>query len=230
MPILFFAALYLVSLRYVITGGGTASTLLGVYVDALAWALGTPISHTAIFATCAAAVVILIVGLWMLWRERSDWFVFFAGVILVFPVLLAVASGANALYVRHFIIGMAFLLILFSFVLADLYQRSPLGKATCVLLLLGYFAANGWHVASLFQYGRGHYREVVRLLKEQSQQRPETIGSDHELRVGAVLKFYGRPALERAKYYPQGLGRGRAPNGSFATRNRSWRRCLRGYD
>ncbi len=52
VPILFFAALYLVSLRYVITGGGTASTLLGVYVDALAWALGTPISHTAIFATC----------------------------------------------------------------------------------------------------------------------------------------------------------------------------------
>ena len=203
VPIFFFAVLYVVDFRYTAIKGGTPSTPLGVYTTALAWALGTPTSRTAVLATCTAAVALLIVGLWMLWREKSDLFVFFTGAIPVFPVLLAVVSGSDVFYVRFFIIGIAFFLILLSFVLADLYQRSSLGKAICVLLLLGFFAANGWHVASLFQYGRGHYCDAIRFLKEQSKQRPESMASNSDLRVGLMLTFYGPPLLAQAKYYTE---------------------------
>ena len=107
-------------------------------------------------------------------------------------------------YVRHFIIGIAFFLILFSFVLAGLWQRGLPGKATCVLLLLSYFAANGWHMASLFKYGRGQSCEAIRFLKDRSNQWPVTIGSDHDFRIGLVLQFYGPTTLGQARYYTQG--------------------------
>ncbi len=203
VPILFFAMLYLLDIRHIVMEGVPAS-LLSVYVAALAWALGTPLSQLAILATCAAAVVILLVGLRTLWRERPDLSVLFAGVIVVFPLLLAVVSKSSVFYVRYFIVAIAFLLLLFSFILADLYQRSPLGKAICVLMLLSYFAANGWHVATLFKYGRGHPCEVIRFMREHSNQWPEKIGSDHDLRIGAVLQFYDQSAVGQAQYYTRG--------------------------
>jgi hypothetical protein len=205
VPILFGATLYLVDLRYTAVGGGTPTSLPGVYADALAWALGAPASHVGMLAPFAAAAAILIVGLRMLWRVRPDLCVFFAGAIVVFPLLAALQGGHSIFYVRFFVIGIAFFLILCSFVLANLYRRGPLGKTICVLLLLAYFAANGWHVASLFEYGRGHYDEAIRFMKEHSIQRPPTVGGDSDLRIGMLLDYYDRPSSQdEMRYYSCG--------------------------
>ncbi len=200
IPILVIAVIYFADLRYIIVGGGTTSTLLSGYTSALAWALGTPNSHIGILATCAIAVVILIIGVDMLWRESPDLCVFFVGAILVFPILLAVASGSSLFYVRYFIIGIAFFLILFSFVLADLYQRSHWGKAISVLLLLAYVAANGWHVASLLTYGRGQYRDAIRFMADRSTANPMTIGGDHDFRIGTEVNFYGPEVMGQRNF------------------------------
>ena len=50
-------------------------------------------------------------------------YIFFPGVILVFPILLVVIRGSDAIHARYFLIGLAFLLLLSSFVLASLWQQ-----------------------------------------------------------------------------------------------------------
>jgi hypothetical protein len=204
VPILSCAALYFVDLRYLVIEQGTPSTLPNICVAALDWALGAPPLHMIMvtLATCAAAVTILVVGLWRMWHTRPDLVVLFAGVIVVFPFLLAVVRGSNVFYVRFFVVSIAFFLLVFSFVLADLCQRGPWGKTICVLLLLGYTAANGWHVASLFKYGRGHYNEAIRFIKEHSNQWPVTVGGDSDLRIGMLLDFYDRSPTGRVRYCP----------------------------
>lgn len=203
-PVLFLAVLYWVDIRHVVAGGGDPSpSLIHSYGTALAWALGTPSADTCKFLTCLAAIAIFYAGVRQLWREKSDSPVFFVCVILVFPVLLTVIRGSEAIYTRHFLIGMAFLLILFSFVLASLYDQGTRGRATCLLLLALYFLANGQHLMSFFKYGRGHYDEAVRFMAEHSNRSIATIGSDHDFRVQLVLQFYVREATrnESVIYY-----------------------------
>lgn len=190
LPCLFLTALYMVDIRHIVMGGGPPMTLLNGYVNALVWALGTPWADFMVPLSCIAAVVILYAGLSMLWREKSDSWVFFIGVIFVFPIFLGIIASSNVFYVRFFIISIAFLLILTAFVLADIYNRGSTAKAICALLLLGYLTANGWQMSKLFTYGRGHYSEAVGFLAEHSNGSPVTIGGDHDFRIGMVLRFY----------------------------------------
>jgi hypothetical protein len=203
LPLVFLAVLYFVDVRYLVIGGGTRTNLLSSYVSSLAWALGTPFANPLKILTCIIAITILATGIQMLWRERSDSFVFYVSSILVIPILLAIIRHADVLYVRYFIVGIAFLLILFSFVLASLYYRGPYGKAVCFFLLACYLVTNGLHMMSLFKYGRGHYREAIRLLADHSEGSVVTIGSDHDFRIPLVLRFYLQGAMgdKSARYY-----------------------------
>jgi hypothetical protein len=206
LPLAFLAVLYFVDVRYLVIGGGTRTNLLSSYLSSLAWALGTPFTNPLKILTCIFAVTSLAAGIQMLWREKSDSFLFYASAILVVPILLAIIRHADVLYVRYFIVGIAFLLILFSFVLASLYYRGPYGKAVCFVVLTCYLIANGLHLASLFKYGRGHYRDAIRFLVEHSKDPVVTIGSDHDFRIPIVLRFYLWDSMgERsARYYEQG--------------------------
>jgi len=190
-PALFLAWLYFVDVRRMAEGGGKARlSLLETYGTALAWALGTPPPDAMKILFCLVSVVILGAGLRLLWRERTDSFVFFAGVIVVFPILLAVVRHAETVYIRYFIISIAFLLILASFVLASLYHQGPAGKGVCCLLLGVYFAANGWHVAELFKYGRGEYREAIHYMAGHSHGAEVSIDSDNDFQVPLMLDYY----------------------------------------
>jgi hypothetical protein len=206
-PVLFLGLLYFIDIRFMKAGGGSRTTLIDGYRLALSWAFGAPPSDLLMFATSVIALLIFIAGLALLWRERSDWFVFFLGMIFVFPILLTIVYGSDYIYVRHFIIAITFLLILAGFVLDELWRRGLPGKAVCVLLLLAYFAANGPHVASLLTYGRGHYDEAVRFLIAHSNRPLVTVGGDHDTRVLPVLVFYAKEAAGRTKvaYYKQDI-------------------------
>jgi hypothetical protein len=201
-PAAFLMALYFVDIRHQEFGGGTENGP-GVYVDSLAWALGAPPGHFGMLSASLLAAVLFIAGLWILRRERSDSLIFFIGVILVVPILLAIVRHSDVLYVRHFLVGMAFFLILFSVVLATLYQSGWPGRIICVLLMAGYFALNGWHTISLFKFGRGHYGEAVRFIEEHTNGPVVTIRGDHDFRIAVVLQFYLREANgdKKVKYY-----------------------------
>jgi hypothetical protein len=203
-PAAFLTALYFVDIRHQEVVGGTKNGP-GAYVDSFAWTLGAAPGHFGMIASSFLAVVLFIAGIWILRREKADSWIFFIAVILVVPILLMIVRRSDVLYVRYFIVGMAFLLVLLSFVLGTLYQRGLQGRVICVLLMGGYLALNGWRAMSLFKYGRGHYSEAVRFLAEHTKSSVVTIGGDQDFRIGTVVEFYGAEAVgtKRVKYYPR---------------------------
>jgi hypothetical protein len=205
-PAAFFIALYFVDLRRLVVGGGTRSGLAGPYADSLLWVLGHPAGHFLGPAGFVLAAGLLLAGIGLLWRDKSDLWIFFTGVILVFPILVALARHADFLYVRYFLIGMTFFLLLLSYVLARLDQHGRPGRLLCLLFLAGYFTFNGRHTLTLFQDGRGRSAEAVRFLAENTRGPVVTVGGDQDLRIGMVLQFYGAEAMgdKRLVYYRLG--------------------------
>jgi hypothetical protein len=196
LPTAFLALLYFVSIRFMTVGGGTATSLAACYAAALAWALGAPGSSLGIPWPCVASGGLLACGLLMLWREGSDAWVFFLSVIVVVPILSVVIHGDELLYVRHFIVSIAFLLLLGSFVMGALWRQGRVGKAICGSLLVVYLALNGWQTNSLFRYGRGQSTEALRFLARHSSRPVVTVGSDRDNRILYPLRFLGPTALE----------------------------------
>ena len=206
-PLVCLTLLYFADLRYLQNLGGTASpSLLHSYGTALAWALGPSTLHGLQFAASILAAAVLVAGTLLLWKAKSDWCFFFPTVVLVSPILLALARGSPVLYVRYFIIAIAFLLLLGAMVLASLWQRGWPGKAICLLLLVGYLLVNGWPTAKLFRYGRGQYREAISFLSQRSTTLLVTIASDQDFRTSTMLQFYAPAAMapKQGRYVPQG--------------------------
>ncbi len=210
-PLLFLAIFYVVDIRHVTGIGGTPSSLLRSCISAPAWAMGSPSHAAAQLLASIAAVAILAAGIWLLRRDRPDLCMFFPAAIVVFPVLLVVVRGSDVIYVRYFVIAIAFFLLLFSFVLARLYERGPGGKAACAALLTLFVTCNGLHAARLFEHGRGQYTEAIRYIMAHSERSPVTIGSDHDFRIAPVLAFYGLGDQGNAAYYPQNAWPQRGP-------------------
>jgi hypothetical protein len=199
-PAMFFILLYILDVRRLGVGGGTPASLPGTFAQSLGWAFGGPS-----FVCITLAAVLFMAGLLILSRQHSDLLVFFIGVILVFPILMVTLHHSDAIYVRHFIVGSSFLLILISLVLARLCERGWPRQILCALLLISYFALNSWDVAAVLKYGRGHYTDAVHYLI-QNTKRPEiTVGSDHDFRVSLVLRYYVDQASgdQTFTYYPR---------------------------
>jgi hypothetical protein len=210
-PALYFAALYIIDVRYLQIGGGTPTTLVKAYGSSLAWALGAPNTTKLQAIACIVAIICFLAGLWLLWRKEPQLSVFFAAVIAIIPITLVIIRQDDLLYVRFFIVGIAFLLLLIGITLGRLYSRGLLGKSLCVLFLLAYLVANSYHIATLFRYGRGQTREAIRFMVEHSSpQRIVTFGGDHDFRIPFVLNFYwNETAPGRASEY---FGRGLWPS------------------
>ena len=205
LPLLVFGWLYFVDIRVLVMGGGTPSSLIKVYDDALAWTVGFP-GGVPPLAVALAVVVVFGAGLWLLGRERSVLPVFFVCVMIA-PVLMIVIKHHQFIYVRYFLISMAFALILISFLLGWLYERGRMGKGICLLFLAAYFLANGWHMMALFRDGRGHYGEAARMIAEQSKGSVVTIRCENDFRISTVLQFYipGVMGDRTVKYYQNDL-------------------------
>jgi hypothetical protein len=204
LPLVALAALYLVDIRHIAIGGGASNpSFIDSYGSALAWSLGTPFAASWQLLFCIAAVLVLVAGLRRVGRDPSDPRAFFAGAIVVFPVSLALLRGSEMLYARHFLVSMAFLVLLLAFVLAALWRRGA--RAAAALALAAYLVANGVHLAALLKHGRGMPSEALLWMSERTRQPLVTVGSDHDFRIGTSLEFHAR-SLAGAKpldYDPQ---------------------------
>lgn len=203
----FLLVLYWIDLRRLINLGGTESrSILESYSAALAWALAAPGGSGWHWVAAVLAGGILVAGCMLLTREKSDAWVFFVGAIVVFPLALVLARGSMVIYVRYFIIGLAFLLMLASYGLATLWRRGGRYRGLCIALLLTYLAANGWRMAELFAYGRGQYRAAIGFISQHSAASPVIIAGDQDFRISTVLAFYAPKAMlpKFGQYVPQG--------------------------
>jgi len=203
LPIAFLTLIYIVDVRGMHQGGGTSFGLMHASADCLAWAVTPPAVAWMRPLTSLVTFAVFGAGMLLLWRERSNSVIFFIGVILVVPVALAIISRMEWIYPRHFVISIAFVLLLFSFTLGRLWKNGRQGKAICVAALAAYCVANSFPLAKLFKDGHGHYREALRYTAEHSQREAVTIGSDHDFRIPMVLRFYARETMgdRLVKYY-----------------------------
>jgi hypothetical protein len=195
LPTAAMAALWWVDIRHlVVLGGGPNDLLVPWYRDSLAWAIGPLSQDWGMTPACLACLAILMAGIWLLWREKSDSFVFFIAVVVVVPLLLAAfrRPDVRSILPRYMIVGIAFLLVLFAFLLSSLYRRRAWGKAICALLLAAFFTANGQYTLRLFKYGRGDNTETVRFMVEHTAGPAVRIATENESCISSVLAYYGQ--------------------------------------
>jgi len=208
LPCALLVLLYFVDLRKLVNLGGTPSSSLFLSLStSLVWTFGFPPVPFLPWLVALSVVGFLGVACFWFWRKKSDLWVFFPGVILLFPVLLVLARGSMVIYARYFIVGNAFLLLLVSYGLGALYQRNFRGKVLSVLLILVFLLANGWQISKLFRFGRGQYREALRFMSQHATTHPFTVGSDHDFRNFTILQFYVPSTLSATQqllYFPTG--------------------------
>ena len=201
-PLLFLIWLYAADAGRMAEGGGLAQhSILGTYGAALAWTLGAPASGAMTVLFCGVSLAAMGAGLWLRRREGGGAAVFFAGVIVVFPILLAVLRHAEVIYIRYFIVSMAFLLLLAGDVLAWLWQGGRAGKWVCGGCMAVYLTVNGGALAELRQWGRGHYREAVAGMAALTKGDVITVDSDNDFQAPLMLDYYAGAAGEKKVEY-----------------------------
>jgi hypothetical protein len=203
LPLAALAALYVADIRWMEVGGGGASgSLVADYGTALAFALGAPVSSAAQLIGCVAAVLVIDLGVRLVRRSDPGEALFYLGAIVVFPLLLAVVRGSPVIYVRHFLLPIAFVLLLLGSLLGALWQRGPRGRAAAAALLAGYGIANAAHLRELFASGRGENAAALRFVLAGSPPGPVSIGADDDWRIQRVVAFHGAevPGGERIRF------------------------------
>jgi len=204
LPIVFMALLYVVTIRHMQGVGGPILPIGEVIVTTLSLTAGGPETGPMASAFALLFCLALFGGLWLLRKERSDWWLLYVSVGCVAPLLLVLAVNREAVYPRYFLISAAFLLLLFSHVLVGLSRIERFGRPLYALIVVAFLVGNTIHTVRLITVGRGAYRDAVVMMEQQTLGPQITIGSDHDYRNGSVLDFY-RLQLSLSKnmvYFP----------------------------
>ena len=190
LPVVFTTLLYVVTIQHMQGVGGPTLPLGEVIVTTLSLTAGGPDAGVMAVAVALLLCLALIGGLWLLRKERSDWWVFYVSVGCVAPLLLIVVVNRPFVYPRYFLISAAFLLLLLSHALAGLARIERFGRPLYALFVVAFLAGNTIHTIRLIEVGRGAYRDAVVMMEQQTVRPRITIGSDHDYRNGFVLDFY----------------------------------------
>jgi len=185
VPLLAILTLWWIDLRLVQPGGGNPQSLLNVYGTALAWTVGTMQSPFVETVSCLLAVVIICLGLR---RMRDNDRIFFLGAIVAFPLLLLVVRRSALVYTRHFMISAVFLLLLFSSVLGEWWQKGH--RLTCVVIIGGYLGINVWNIRQFAQNGRGEYGAALQDIVDHTPGSFVSIAGDQDFMVGTEVRYY----------------------------------------
>jgi len=204
VPAIYFLAIYFLDVRHLQIGGGTPISALNGYRATLAWTLGGSNDSSLQTITAAVCVVGLLAGLVIVFRERPDASIFFFAAIVVMPLAMPLLEHGTLHYVRYFIVALGFLLLLLGQVLGWLYERGTAGRIACGVFCSLFLALNGWDLAALLKYGRGHISEAVQFMADHSEESSGiTFGGEQDFRIQFVLAFYWREMMDDkpAAYY-----------------------------
>ncbi len=196
VPLLSVAGFYLIYLRELRISGGPPISVPDVLAGTASLALGLPLDAPLRWVGAAAAVALLIAGLVWLGRAGSHRWVFYALGVVGMPALALLLSHPAFLAPRYFVVSVALFLLLLAEMAAALYRRGRAGRLASAGAIGVFVIANALHVEPLLSYGRGQYLQALSFMAESdgagSDGRTVLIGSDSDVRTGAVVRFYAR--------------------------------------
>ena len=210
-PGLALGALWALDLRVLKVGGGPEFERVAVLRQLLRETLGLQSGFGELAGALFLAAALFEVAR-LIRARRAEW-AFYLTVLVLAPTLVILGSHAEYQAPRYFSVAMPFLLVLVGSVLARLWDSGWLGRGGAALLLAVFLVGSARELFGLVALGRGHYREAVAYLIQNSPPDDPTIGSDHDFRNPMLLAYFARQLAggDVLQYEPQAQWTTHAP-------------------
>jgi hypothetical protein len=211
VPMISIALLYWFHVRGIVHGGSdpVGIELLGETLSLLSGAppfFGEPARIIGIFLSLLG----LFAGLFYLYREKSDEWIFFACQLIVAPALFvmvaAMVSESHLMQPRHFLLYFPFYFIMLGRTLSRIFDGGRLSRTLVIALMLFFLSGNIERTVAQIEIGRGDYNGAVRYMAAETQGPYVLVGSDHDYRNKMLLLFFSKylPAGKRLIYFDAG--------------------------
>lgn len=199
-PLLAFAALWAIDLRFLVVGGGPPYDVGRVLVELGRTTFGLP--RGAPGWTLLPVCLVPVAGFAVLARTREARSVFFLVAIVVAPALVLVATRPEYLAPRYFVVAVPFVLWLTAAGGLRLARSGRAGAAASIALALLFLAGNGAYLLRLLRDGRGQYRDALAFVLRSDRGPLVTVSSDHDVRNATVIEWHlgGLPGAGRLRY------------------------------
>lgn len=204
-PLACFALLYWIDLRKLQIGAGPPPDPAWLLSRVVGFTFGLPVVRELAAPYAALGALVVGLGLRRLARAGDDLWLCFLIAILLAPLLAIATLRPEVIAVRYFLVGIAFTLLLASFELAHALRAGGTQRALALAALALFLVGNGLHTQRFFEHGRGGYLAALLTMAERTQGERIVVGSDHDFRVGSVLRFYASrlPATKTLDYRPR---------------------------
>lgn len=189
-PFAAFLWLYQTDLRLLSVGGGNPTEWPSLFARTVGFSLGLPVIPELALPYLLGVAAIAFAGLRLMQREGDDEWLAMLVTIFVAPLLVIATMRPEVVAVRYFLIGIALFLLIGSRLLASLWRAGGWRRSTAIAATSLFLVGNAAHLVPFLQHGRGGYRDALLFMAEHSPEGRIRVGSDHDFRIGQVLRFY----------------------------------------
>ena len=193
IPTVFAVVVYCTMWRNLDLGGGPAYSLLEVLTSTASLALGGPAGGPGALLIAAISVAVFGTACWSLREDRLH-----AGLLLLLlvltPVVLAVAVRPPFLFPRYFLIAILGAPFCLSVVFTNLFRKPGLARWVAAILFVSCMAANLLPTIRLATVGRGQCRAALNHMAHADKKCPSEIliSSDHNFGFRKLIDFHSR--------------------------------------
>lgn len=202
VPCAAFLVLYLVDTRYMVMGGAPDYSPLALILETLSLAVGGPATGPLAWLAAGVTTLSFLAGIVLLRRRASSEWILYLFAILVFPLAFCLLNRSETLFVRYFLAGILFFLMLLSFLLAALWSRGLAGRLTVLLFLSVFIAGNARHTRELLRDGRGDYLTALQFMAGETSRNVIVYDSDHFFRNGMLVDFFAPFVVPPTRFVP----------------------------
>jgi len=203
VPMVFLCGFYGLFARKILIDTGPPYKVIDILIKAFSYAGGGPNAGIMAMVVSVLTAGLFLAGAIGLGRKKSCEWIFFLLVIFL-PGLFLLVKRPEVLFVRYFLLSIAFGLLVVSYLLADLCRRGLALRICVVVVIVLFLVGNGINMSRFYRYGRGSYLEGVRYMADNTDEQVITITSDSKLRNGLLVQYYQRflPSGKKFLYIP----------------------------
>jgi hypothetical protein len=204
-PLICALALYWMYARTLPVAGGPDPQLARLFARTGALAIGLTDSGTWRWIGGATSLTLALGGMGWLARRGEDRWVLYASGIFLLPAITLLIQQPAFLAPRYFLLSVLLFLLLLGELLGALLRKGGAARVLGGVLLLCFVAGNAIETQELLRNGRGQYWKALIFMAQRTEGSTITVGTDHDIRVGVVVGYYGRllPEGKRLAYYRQ---------------------------